>query len=154
MHKKDLVDILQDESRDILERVNAVLALKNLEEGDFMDYIATLAQRFSDEKLHEIVRREILYAIERLNKKCDAEYDRNDERRAKGVPFNKRVVLFDQELIDWCKSYIHKLESDLHSFKVRPLHEWLDPVDVKFAKRRNEGMGFIVRINLNRCYSV
>lgn len=93
--------------------------------------------------LHKLVTEEKDFLLRRTREMRDGEVSLNDERRAKGISYAKRMEMLNKSKIDWCDQQESKL---MRSFRVRPLREWFDEADYWMAKLL--GMRWVVRTKL------
>jgi len=154
MKKAELLEIFQDNDRDMQERMHASIALRDIEDAEWRHTVQKLQEKFPEKALRRIVLKGFDELISELRKRKDHLYTQNDELRAQGIPFVDRMKRLDVNRIKWMDEYEAKLLRDMRHFRVRPLIEWIDRIDLKMARERSMGLGWIIKVNLARTYEV
>lgn len=152
--KKDLFDIMDASDTDVHMKAQAMLALLDVESEQWAEVVASLESQFPPDKLAKFIKFAMVEKIKKLREYREGIYTRNDELRAKGVPFSERAKLLKLDRIAMCERKEAELADHARRFRVRPLREWLSRFDLDMAKRRGVGMVWIIGFNLEHTYVV
>lgn len=149
-----LDEILKDESINVQDKCIAMRSyIEDMEKVEKRE-IEMIEKKTDMVMLRKIIYSVILEMVEKTRKYREKEYLMNDQRRAEGVSFEDRMKLINKSKIDWCDKQEKELLYASKNFKVKPLSEWLSVADIEMAKRRGEGMRFIIKFNLERVYTL
>lgn len=114
--------------------------------------IIGLELKYKQSDITTMIRAEITERIDAVRKVRQSRYDDLDRMRKGGVPFSKRMDLFDEWTVLRCNKEESKLIDDSRRMVARPLHEWITAFDAERVS--TVGLRRIIRDNLAETYMV
>lgn len=109
-----------------------------------------VASKYNPQALRRLIDTEFQAELDYAARQQGKEYTKNDELRAKGVPFTTRQELLNRDRIAMMERQIARLQQERRSFSPRPIAEWFDEGCYDMAVKN--GMAWVIRINFASTY--
>lgn len=151
-HMKELWAKLGDDSVPVRDQIAAWEEHERIADVLYRHDLERIEKKYTPQIVHTLVFEALQKSLDFLQVYRAREYTKNDELRAKGVPYVERIKQLNTARIAWCDQHEAHLARVMRNFRVRPLKEWLGRSDLEWA--REKGMRWIISFNLERIYYV
>ena len=143
--------LISDETLPVKDRMVAIENYQRIQDWFLEEKVAQLEKHLTFTVLRGLLLKEMARRLENTRAMREREYQMNDERRMKGIPYVDRMKLFNKKKIAWCDEQEQYLLNLSKSFQVRPIKEWMTEAIYWSGKRK--GIEFIIRFNFEEIIS-